>query len=73
MCSFVTRVYRRGYYARSLNKPCAEAKKEKKVCDSGSEISSTMGGWCFMSDCDKKPNGLQEGPGPYTRLRWGST
>lgn len=63
MCTFTTRVSRCGHYTKSLSTPCSDAKKKKEVCDGGSEVSSTTGGWCFLGGCDKEPNMMRDGPG----------
>ncbi|KAL2177917.1 uncharacterized protein P884DRAFT_128913 [Thermothelomyces heterothallicus CBS 202.75] len=63
MCTFTLRVYTCGHYTKSLKKPCKDAKKNKQVCHSGNEDSSTTGMLCYEDGCDKKPGGLREGPG----------
>jgi len=63
MCTWLTRVHSCGHYTKTLQAPCEEASKAKKVCDSGSEDSKTTGGLCYLPGCDKKPGIRREGPG----------
>jgi uncharacterized protein with von Willebrand factor type A (vWA) domain len=63
MCKYLTRVHSCGHYTKTLEELCKEAKKAKKVCDSGSEESKTTGGLCYLPGCDKKPGIRREGPG----------
>jgi len=62
MCLFQTRVSRCGHYTKILVNPCKEAKEKEEVCESGSEDSSTTGGFCFIEGCDKKPGLIRDGP-----------
>lgn len=69
MCTFTTRVHRCGHYTKSLSTPCESAKKKKEACDGDSGNSSTTGGWCSFSGCDKKAGGHREGPGkPFVNV-----
>jgi hypothetical protein len=60
MCTFTCRVSRCGHYTKTLWNPYDEAKKAKKVCDSGSENLSTTGGFCYLDGCDRKAGGLRD-------------
>lgn len=65
MCEFKSRVRSCGHYKTTLWNPCDNAKRNKTPCDvpSSSEDSSTTGGMCYLSGCDRKPTGKREGPG----------
>lgn len=63
MCKWLTRVHSCGHYTKTIQEPCNDAKKIKKVCDYGSEESKTTGGLCYLPGCDKKPGVRREGPG----------
>jgi hypothetical protein len=63
MCQFETRTYRCGHYQKALTSVCPKAKKETKICEEDIAVVSTTTGNCYLDGCDKKPQGIREGPG----------
>jgi hypothetical protein len=51
------------HYKTTLLNPYKDVKKNKKLynIDSSLEDASTIGGLCYLSRCDKKPNGKRNG------------
>ncbi|KAK4131104.1 hypothetical protein BT67DRAFT_409634 [Trichocladium antarcticum] len=66
MCTFTLRVYSCGHYKKSLSKPCNDAKEKEEACDSGSDVSSTTGTFCYFTAWDGEAGGAREGPGNRT-------
>lgn len=67
MCKFHERVHNCSHYEKSLVHACKDAKKSRRVCETGTINSSQTTGLlgCDLPNCNKKASLKREGPGWY--------